>query len=315
MTVRIGIGIGAATGVDGTLDEVLEQARQAEADGFASAWMANIFAHDAITTLALAGKVTSTIELGTFVVPTYPRHPTAIAQQALTAAAATGGRFTLGIGLSHKLVIEDMFGLDYSKPIRHMREYLSVLNPLLAGEAVRFRGEEFRVAAQLTVGGATKPPVIVAALGPQMLKLAGRMADGTATWMGGPKYLADTAVPLITEAAKEAGRPAPRIVSGFPIALTNKRDEAKQAASQTFAIYGQLPSYRAVLDVEGAKDASDIAIVGDESEVERALRNLAEAGVTDFNGSPYPVPADPDAQARTRSFLARLARSGLATPA
>ena len=310
--MKIGIGIGGGTGEDGTLADVIEQARQAEADGFASAWMANIFGPDAITTLALAGQVTSTIELGTFVVPTYPRHPTAIAQTALTAAAATNGRFTLGIGLSHKLVIEDMFGLDYSKPIRHMREYLSVLNPLLAGEAVRFRGEEYRVAAQISVGGANRPPVIVAALGPQMLKLAGRMADGTATWMGGPKYLADTAVPLITAAAKEAGRPAPRIISGFPIAVTNKRDEARQSASKVFEIYGQLPSYRAVLDVEGAKDAADVAIVGDESEVERALRNLAEAGVTDLNGSPFPVPGDPEAPARTRTFLARLARAGLA---
>ncbi len=308
--MRIGIGIGG----EGTLASIIEQARQAEADGFASAWMANIFGADAITTLALAGQVTSTIELGTFVVPTYPRHPTAIAQSALTAAAATNGRFTLGIGLSHKLVIEDMFGLDYSKPIRHMREYLSVLNPLLAGEAVRFQGEEFRVAAQIVVAGAAKPPLLVAALGRQMLKLAGRMSDGTATWMGGPKYLANTAVPLITAAAKEAGRPAPRVVSGFPIAVTNKRDEAKESASTVFAIYGQLPSYRAVLDVEGAKDASDVAIVGDEDQVERALRNLAEAGVTDLNGSPFPVPGDDEAPARTRALLARLARVGLASP-
>jgi F420-dependent oxidoreductase-like protein len=277
--------------------------------------MANIFSHDAITTLALAGRVTEKMELGTFVVPTYPRHPTAMAQQALTAAAATNGRFILGIGLSHKIVIEDMFGLDYSKPIRHMREYLSVLNPLLDGQPVRFRGEEYRVAAQIAVPGAPRPPVIVAALGPQMLRLAGKMADGTATWMGGLRYLAETAVPTINQAAAEAGRPAPRINSGFPIAVTTKRDEAKQGAQQVFAMYGTLPSYRAVLDVEGAADASDVAIIGDEGEVERRIRQIAEAGVTDFNASPYPVPGDPEATKRTREFLARLARSGVAAPA
>lgn len=309
--MRIGIGVGAGTGDDGTIDALLGQFQRAEADGFQFAAMANIFSHDAITTLALAGRVTEKIELGTFVVPTYPRHPTAIAQQALTASAATNGRFILGIGLSHKVVIEDMFGLDYSKPVRHMREYLSVLNPLLDGQPVRFQGEEYRVAAQITVPGAPRPPVIVAALGPQMLRLAGKMADGTATWMGGVKYLSETAVPTISQAAAEAGRPAPRIISGFPIAVTNKRDEAKQGASTVFAVYGQLPSYRAVLDVEGARDAADIAIIGDEAEVERQIRQIAEAGVTDFNASPYPVPGDPGVTTRTREFLSQLARSGV----
>jgi F420-dependent oxidoreductase-like protein len=313
--MRIGIGVGAGTGEDGTIDALLGQFQRAEAEGFQFAAMANIFSHDAITTLALAGRVTEKIELGTFVVPTYPRHPTAIAQQALTASAATNGRFILGIGLSHKIVIQDMFGLDYSKPIRHMREYLSVLNPLLDGQPVRFQGEEYRVAAQIAVPGAPRPPVIVAALGPQMLRLAGKLADGTATWMGGIKYLSETAVPTISQAAAEAGRPAPRIISGFPIAVTNKRDEARQGAQQVFAVYGTLPSYRAVLDVEGAADASDIAIIGDETEVERQIRRVAEAGVTDFNASPFPVPGDPDAVKRTAEFLSRLARSGVAAPA
>jgi F420-dependent oxidoreductase-like protein len=204
-----------------------------------------------------------------------------------------------------------MFGLDYSKPIRHMREYLSVLNPLLAGEAVRFQGEEYRVAAQIAVPGASKPPVIVAALGPQMLKLAGRMADGTATWMGGPSYLADTAIPAISAAANAAGRPAPRIVSGFPIAVTTKTGEARTSAQAVFAVYGQLPSYRAVLDVEGAADASNIAIIGSEKEVEQQIRHLASIGVTDLNGSLYPVSGDPAAIGRGYELLASLAKAGV----
>jgi len=305
--MRVGIGIDTS----GELSEVLPRFKKAEEDGFASVWIPNIFGYDAIMLLALAGSVTSRVELGTFVVPTYPRHPSAIVQQALTAAAATQNRFTLGIGLSHKLVIEDMFGLDYSKPIRHMKDYLTILDRALTGQPTRYSGPEYRVAFQVEVPGARKPPLIVAALGPQMLKLTGAMADGTATWMGGPKYLEETAIPLITAAAKEAGRPAPRVVAGFPVAVTSKVDAAKQSAAQAFAIYGQLPSYRATLDRGGYTDASSVAIVGDEASVERQIRALASIGVTDFNASPFGVEGDPGAGARTYALLAHLAKSGV----
>ena len=306
--MKIGLGIGIA-GSEG-IDDVIRQIQRAEEAGFDSAWLPNIFGLDAITTIAVAGRETSRIELGTFVVPTYPRHPVAMAQQALTAAAAAGGRFTLGIGLSHRIVIEGMFGLDYSKPVRHMREYLSVLIPLLEGKQVQFRGEEYRVQAQITVPGVSRPSVVVAALGPQMLKLAGRLADGTATWMGGASYLRNTAIPAIRAAAAEAGRPAPRVVSGFPIAVTDYPDRARESAARIFAVYGQLPSYRAVLDVEGAAGPADVAIVGSEAEVEARLRELAAAGVTDFNASPFPVDGDPGAVRRTVEFLAAARREG-----
>ncbi|GIW15634.1 MAG: LLM class F420-dependent oxidoreductase [Tepidiforma sp.] len=306
--MKIGLGIGI-TGSEG-IDDVIRQIQRAEEAGFDSAWLPNIFGLDAITTIAVAGRETSRIELGTFVVPTYPRHPVAMAQQALTAAAAAGGRFTLGIGLSHRIVIEGMFGLDYSKPVRHMREYLSVLIPLLEGKQVQFRGEEYRVQAQITVPGVSRPSVVVAALGPQMLKLAGRLADGTATWMGGASYLRNTAIPAIRAAAAEAGRPAPRVVSGFPVAVTDYPDRARESAARIFAVYGQLPSYRAVLDVEGAAGPADVAIVGAEAEVEARLRELADAGVTDFNASPFPVDGDPGAVRRTVEFLAAARREG-----
>lgn len=308
--MRIGIGLGATPGSDGTLDEMIRRVQQAEADGFHSVWVSNIFGVDAVTFLALAGRETKSIELGTFVVPTYPRHPMALAQQALTAAAASGNRFILGIGLSHRVVIEDMLGLDYSKPVRHMREYLSVLMPLLEGRETRFQGEEFRVALQLQVPGARRPPVLVAALGPQMLRLAGTMADGTAVWMGGPRYLAGTAVPAIRAAAAQAGRPAPRVVAGFPCAVSGDAAAARAAAAKVFAIYGQLPSYRAVLDVEGVAGGADIAIVGSEAEVRQQIRGLAAAGVTDFNASLYRVEGDPQAIARSYALLAEIARNG-----
>jgi alkanesulfonate monooxygenase SsuD/methylene tetrahydromethanopterin reductase-like flavin-dependent oxidoreductase (luciferase family) len=181
--------------------------------------------------------------------------------------------------------------------------------PLLEGKQVSFRGEEYRVNATVQVAGAERPQVLVAALGPQMLKLAGTMADGTVTWMGGPKYLAETAVPAITAAAKEAGRPAPRIAAGFPVAVTNDVAAARATASKAFAIYGTLPSYRAVLDVEGATDASSVAIVGSENEVEAQVRALAKAGVTDFNGAPYAVEGDPSSLKRTFELLAGLAKA------
>ncbi len=144
-----------------------------------------------------------------------------------------------------------------------------------------------------------------------MLRLAGRLTDGTGTWMGGPKYLEQIAIPVITAAAREAGRPAPRIVAGFPIAVTTKVEAARQSASAAFANYGRLPSYRAILDIEGAPDAAGVAIVGDETAVERQLSHLAAIGVTDFNASPFAVEGDPVALARTYRFLSTLARRGI----
>ena len=262
---------------------LVEKAAQAEAAGFASAWLPQVFAIDALTMFAMAGSQTSRIELGTAVVPTYPRHPTALACQALTTQAATNGRLALGIGLSHKFVIEDVLGLDYSRPVPHMREYLTVLNGLLAGEQVSFKGELYRVAAQVVVPGATKPPVLVAALGPAMLKLTGRLADGTITWMGGIPYLRDIAVPVITTAAAEAGRPAPRIAAMVPIVVTSDAATARDALNTTYKMYGVLPSYRATLDRGGAANPADVAIIGTQNEVEAQIKEYATVGVTDLN--------------------------------
>ncbi len=309
--MRIGIGLGVTMGEAGSLDEMMHRVRKAEADGFDSVWVSQIFGPDAITMLALAGRETRRIELGTFVVPVQPRHPAALAQQALTATAASRGRFTLGIGLSHRIVIQNMLGLDYAHPARHMREYLSVLMPLLAAREVSFRGEQYSVALQLQLPTMSPPPVIVAALGPQMLRLAGELADGTAVWMGGPKYLAETAIPTIRGAAAAAGRPAPRIVAGFPVAVTHHVAAARAAAARVFAAYGQLPSYRAVLDIEGAADAADIAIVGTETEVRAQVEALAAAGVTDLSVLPFAVDEDRGAQARTYRVFAGFAREGI----
>ena len=242
--MRIGLNFGGPSRQG--FDDTLSRFSKAEADGFSTYW-ASSAGYDSIIMLALAGRVTKTIELGTAVVPTYPRHPTALAQQALTVQAVSGNRFVLGIGLSHRVSIEGRLGLDYSKPILHMREYLTVLTGALSGQPVRFAGKLFNVNTQVQVPGAKPPLVVVAALGPQMLKLAGTLANGTITWMGGPRYLETTAVPLIAKAARDAGRVSPRIIAGFPVAVTNKPDAALATVAQTFANYASLPAYRKAL--------------------------------------------------------------------
>jgi 5,10-methylenetetrahydromethanopterin reductase len=307
--MRIGIGIGEITGQPAGVDDLVAQVRQAEQDGFASGWFANIFGIDAIIAATVAGRETTRIELGTAVVPTYPRHPVAMAQQALTAQAATNGRFALGIGLSHQIVIENMFGLSFAKPFSHMQEYLAVLAALIRTGSVHYQGDEFRVAANVAVPGATPCPILLAALAPKMLALAGRLGDGTITWMTGPKTLRDHTIPRINEAAAGAGRPAPRVVASMPIAVTRDVAAGRERANQMFQIYGALPSYRAMLDREGAPNPGDVAVLGDEDDVAKQLERLAEIGVTDFLAAMFPVGSDAHASLeRTRSLLVKLAK-------
>ena len=300
--MKIGLMLGA-TGAESTLDDVIGMVKTAEAAGIQSAWMANIFSYDAISTLGFAGRETQQIELGTAVTPTYPRHPTALAQQALTTAAASGGRFTLGIGLSHKLVIEDMLGFSYDKPARHMREYLSVLMPLVRGEVCNYTGDQYQVAnIALQVPGSEGMPVVVAALGPAMLRVAGELADGTNTWMVGPKTMEQHIVPSLRSAAEAAGRPDPRVIGGFPVILTNKPDAAREAIAKQLVMYGQLPSYRAMLDREGVAGPADIAIAGDENLLRGEIARLQNIGVTHFNAAVSAV--EEGAFERTVEFLA-----------
>jgi F420-dependent oxidoreductase-like protein len=284
------------------LDALVREAQALEARGFASAWLVQIFGVDALTALSVIGRETQRIEVGTAVVPTFPRHPYVMAQQALTVQVAARGRFTLGIGLSHALIIESMFGLSYEKPARHMREYLSVLMPLLEGRPAAFEGALYRVHAELRLPEVERVPVLIAALGPAMLRVAGRLAQGTVTWMTGPRTLETYIGPHIRKAAQESGRPAPRVAAGLPIAITNQPGRARDVAGELFAIYGTLPSYRAMLDREGASSPADIALVGDTTAVETELRRLADAGVTDLLAAPFE--ADEGAMQRTVDFLA-----------
>ncbi|MGI9028942.1 MAG: LLM class F420-dependent oxidoreductase [Ilumatobacteraceae bacterium] len=286
---------------EGTVDDVVAEARQAETDGFDSYWAPQIFSHDALTALAIVGREVPRIELGTAVVPTFPRHPMALAQQALTVNAVAGGRLCLGIGLSHQIVIESMMGLSFDKPVRHLREYLSVLVPLTRGEPVGFNGEAYRVNAAVTVAGSSPPSIVVAALGPQLLKATAELADGTVTWCTGPKTLSEHTIPTITAAAEAAGRPAPRVIAALPVCVTDDFGGAHERAAEVFAVYGQLPSYRAMLDREGADGPADIAIVGSAEQVVNRIGELADIGVTEFVAVEFGV--TPDERQDTRQAL------------
>jgi 5,10-methylenetetrahydromethanopterin reductase len=307
--LRIGVGLGELAGPVGGLDATIEQFKRAERDGFQTAWVANIFGLDALTLLTLAGRETSRIELGTAVVPTHSRHPLYMAQQAITTQVATGGRLVLGLGPSHKIVIENMLGLSYARVAKHIEEYVTIVRSLVETGKVAFSGELYRVNGSVQINGASPFPVMIGGLGPKMRKLAGAVADGTLTWMTGRRTLAETLVPEIQGAAKAAGRKPVRIACGLPIVVTNDPAGAREAASKAFVIYGQLPSYRAMLDAEGAKGPGDVAIAGDERAVERALEELAAAGVTDFNAAIFPFGPDPnEARERTWKLLAELAK-------
>jgi 5,10-methylenetetrahydromethanopterin reductase len=282
----------------------VQRAIEAEKDGLDGIWFGQVFGSDTLTVLALAGQQTSRIELGTSVVPTYPRHPHVLAQQALTVQAATNGRFSLGIGLSHAPVVESMWGLKYDRPAVHMREYLSVLLPLLHEGRASFNGEFFRVNVTVQVPVPKPPPVLIAALASVMLRVAGEMTDGTITWMAGPKTLETHIVPRINRAAKDAGRPAPRVVAGLPIAVTDDTAGARERAARSFQIYGTLPNYQRVLNIEGAGGPADVAIVGNESDVEKQLRSIASAGATEFLAGMFPVGEDIQTSlGRTRALL------------
>lgn len=278
------IGIFFPTVEHRPIEEMVEGFRSLADEGFASGWLPQSSGYDALTVLAVVGSQVPSIALGTSVVPTYPRHPMVLAAQALTVNAAVGGRLRLGIGLSHRMSIEGRYGLSYDRPARHMSEYLSVLLPALRERRVEFEGDTLSGRGELTIPGPRSCPVLLAALQPAMLALAGGRADGTITWCTGPVTLREQVVPLITQAAKRAGRPSPEVVVALPVCVTDDEGDGRRKADKQLAGYGQIPVYRAVLDREGAEGPGDVSIVGNEAEVTAQLHRLEDIGATEFVG-------------------------------
>jgi F420-dependent oxidoreductase-like protein len=311
--MRIGVMVDASApgGGAASVEQLVGQIAARANDGLDSAWFANVFGVDALTMIAVAGRAVPGIELGTSVVPIYTRHPFAIAQQALTTQAAAQGRLTLGLGLSHRIVVEQRWGYSFERPADYMREYLSCLLPLLRQEPVNFTGNRLRCEGQLVVPGAAAPSVMLAALGPSMLRLCGELTDGTLTWMAGPKTIAQHVAPLLNEAADAAGRPRPRIVVGLPVCVTDDVDSGKARATRIYERYGQLPSYRAMLDREGVAGPADVAIIGSEAEVEAQLAALERAGATDFCASVF---GSAEQKERGYALLGSMVAHGRSTP-
>jgi len=310
--MRIGVFIGDASGARTTVAELVANARAAEAAGFATGWVPHIpWSLDALTAMALAAAATSRIELGTAVVPTFPRHPMSMAQDALSVQAVAAGRFTLGIGPSHRSVIENMYGLSYARPAAHTAEYVQALRACFAttpsANTVRVEGEFFRFASMLEVPGASDVPILVAALAPRMLELAGRLADGTITFWADERAIGEHVVPAITSAAAAAGRPAPRVVVGLPVAVVRDADAARSRAARLFKAYEAIPTYQRILGKGDSPDPVDTAVIGDEATVTRRIRRMSDLGATDFLAAPLGLADDVEGSRRqTMELLASL---------
>jgi F420-dependent oxidoreductase-like protein len=300
--MRIGL-----TGGGASVDRVVRQAKEAEADGFSALWYASIVTGDPLVAMAIAGRETSTIELGTAVLQTSPCHPLLQANRVSSVVDAMGRPgFTLGIGPSHEPVIRGAFGMSYDHPGRSTDEYLQILTALLRGENVDFDGSDW---SAHTAGRAVPPshpvPVLVSALGPRLLRVAGEHADGTVLWMAPARAIETHVAPKLHAAAAAAGRPAPRIVAGLPVAVHDDVSEARAAASASSSMYAQMENYTRILEIGGAGTPADAAIVGDESSVTSQLQSLLDAGATDIWAAVFPVGDDRRASMRRSKDLLR----------
>jgi 5,10-methylenetetrahydromethanopterin reductase len=282
------------------VDTCIRDLTRARDEGFTRVWMTQMpYDVDLLTVLAAALREVPDINVGSGVVPIQNQHPMLLAQRALTLNFIANGRFTLGIGVTHRMVTEGMWGISWDKPVRYMREYLDGLLPLLAREPADAAGEIVTTRGALQIPDAPTPEVYIAALGPQMLRLTGRRTAGTVTWMTGPKTLKEHIGPTLRTAAAEAGRPegAVRVAAALPVGVTDDTEILRKVAAQQFAMYGQLPSYQAMLEREGYSGPEDAALIGNEDDVSRRLDELRDAGVDEFAVDPF----DPSPEGRARS--------------
>ncbi|MGC4938654.1 TIGR03564 family F420-dependent LLM class oxidoreductase [Kribbella sp. DT2] len=285
-----------------TIDEIATDARTAGDSGISRIWFSQRAGWDALTLIAALGPRVPRIQYAVGVVPVYPRHPLALAAQALSVQAATGNRLTLGIGSSHPVIVEGQYGISMKRPATYLREYVEALAPLLRGEPVDVHGELLTAVGQLSVVGARPPELILAALGPRMLEIAGELTDGTVTSWASPEVIGDYVRPTIDKAA--GSRPAPQVIACVCVAVTDDPDGARGWIKQHYGLAGSLPAYRAILDRGAASGPEDTAVVGDEAEVARQLQRFADAGTTEFMVAPVGTPQE---QARTIAFTHALA--------
>jgi F420-dependent oxidoreductase-like protein len=314
--MRIGVMVGPERGrYAAKVERLRADAEWAEAAGVASIWVPQIpDDFDALTAVTIAGLATSRIEIGTAVVPIQPRHPIALAHQALSTQAVCNGRLTLGLGVSHHWIVDEMLGLPYERPLAEMRAYLDVLDVALRGPGmVDVENDFYRVHNPLDVTDLAETPVLLAALGPRMLQLAGERTDGTILWMADERAIGSHIAPTINAAAQAAGRPAPRVVAGIPVCLC-RDDEIDAAVARTNRILSEAevsPNYQRLLEHGEAQSVGDILAAGSEPTIEKRLRAFADAGVTDISFRVVPVGNGREeliaSSQRTREFIAALA--------
>ena len=314
--MRIGVMIGPERGDSARkVGRMIEDVEWAEAAGLDTAWIPQIPTDfDALLAVALMGVRTTRIELGTAVIPLQAQHPIALARQAMSTQAATGGRLALGIGPSHHWIVRDMLGLPYHRPAAFTRDYLDVLDAAFRGPGpVDIENETFTVHNPLDLGLIAPMPVLIAALGPVMLALAGERADGTVLWMADERAVADHVVPRITKAAENAGRPAPRIVAGIPVCLCRPAevDAARERADRILGEAEISPNYQRLLEYGDAQSIGDLCAAGDEAAIMARFRRFADAGVTDLSVRLLPIGEGRDeliaSKRRTRDMLAGIA--------
>ena len=304
--MRIGINGSSQTTLGVPIDDIAAHAAAAEADGFAHYWINQSFGSpDALTALAVIGRATDRIELGTAVVPTFPRHPLQLATQALTVQEIIANRLTLGLGLAHKPTVEATLGIPFEHPAQHMAEYLDVLVPMMEERTADATGDHWSAHFEGFAGlaAATAPGLLLAAMGPRMLELAATRADGTILWLAGPTTIRDHIAPHL-EAARPDGAPPARIVASMPLCVTDRADEVREMVDAMLDGYNDLPSYRGVMDRDGSGGPGGASIIGSESEVRDAVEEFAEAGCTDF--APVEFTLTDEESAATRALLRSL---------
>ncbi|MFJ1896481.1 MULTISPECIES: LLM class F420-dependent oxidoreductase [unclassified Streptomyces] len=306
MTVGVAIG---ATGTGNQIDASVRLAAEAAAAGLRSAWFGQTFGADSPQLAAIAGREVPGIDVGTSAIPVFGRHPLTVSSQALTAQAATHGRYHLGLALGTRLLTEGGFGIPFERPIARLREFLTALRQLTETGTADFDGELLtaRTPVPARVPGAEAGvPLLVAAMGPQALRVSGELADGILPYLAGPRALAEHIVPAVTAAARNAGRPAPRIVALVHGVVTSDPDAARATATEQLAFYEQIPSYARVVELSGGKRAADVAVIGDERTVAAEVQRYRDAGATEvvFSGTDLAGEAD---RRRTWALLGELA--------
>ncbi|GHG12627.1 putative monooxygenase (luciferase-like) [Streptomyces zaomyceticus] len=308
-SMTLGVTLGS-TAVLRTVDSTVRLAREARDAGLHSAWFGQSFAYDSPSLAAIVGREVPGLQVGTSAIPIFGRHPLLVSSQAQTAQAATGGRYHLGLALGTKHLTETGFGIPYERPIGLLREFLTALRPLLETGGADFHGELLTATTPYSAavpGAEPAVPVLVAAMGPQALRVSGELADGILPFLAGPRALGEHIVPAVTAAAAAAGRPAPRIVALVPGVVTADAEAVRESAAEALALYERIPSYRRAVELSGASRAAEIAVIGDEETVAAEVRRYREAGATEVVFTATELSGEDDRR-RTWKLLGELSR-------